>query len=104
MFPLQIRIHHSNDGFIAGKVTHNRRNKFQPQLAASVNTPVTGNNLVPLIFLDSRNHGRLHPDLLDAVHQLLHTLVIQYLERMPRKLVNVFQRNYTDFLFLRLVL
>ena len=104
MLPLQIGIHHSNDGFITGKVTHNRRNEFQPQPAAGMNTPVTRNDLVSLIFLDARNNGRLHSDLLDAVHQLLHTLVIQHLERMPRKLVNVFQRNYTDFLFLRLVL
>ena len=104
MFPLQIRVHHSNDCFITGKVTHNRRNEFQSQPAAGVNAPVTRNDLVSLIFLDSRNNGRLDPDLLDAVHQLLHTLVIQHLERMPRKLINVFQRNHTDFFLLRLVL
>ena len=69
-----------------------------------MNAPVTRNDLVSLIFLDSCDNGRLHPDLLDAVHQLLHTLVIQHLERMPRKLVNVFQRNHTDFFLLRLVL
>ena len=104
MLPLQIRVHHSNDGFIAGKITHNRRNELQSQPAAGMNAPVTGNDLVSLIFLDSRNNRRLDPDLLDAVHQLLHTLVIQHLERMPRKLVNVFQRNHTDLFFLRLVL
>ena len=88
VLPVEVAIHHSNDGLIAIKIHDVGRNAIQFQPFAGVVAAVTADDfkivgLAAVLLADGTDgDGRKNPVLTDALHQSCHFFIITDTERM----------------------
>ena len=96
MLSLNIGIDHVNNRLVIINIPHLNLDLIQPGPLCSMEPPVTADNLVPA--LGAASHGQVgeHTVLPDAVHQLLHILIVTHFKRMPDERMQLGKRHLCD--------
>lgn len=83
MLPLNIGIDHVNNRLVIINIPHLNLDLIQPGPLCGMEPPVPTDDLIPALCAAA--HGQVGKDtvLPDAVHQLLHILIVTHLKRMP---------------------
>lgn len=83
MLTLDIGINHADNRLVIINIPHLNLDRSQPGPLCCVEPPVPTDDLIPT--LGAAAHGQVgkHTVLPNAVHQLLHILIVAYLKRMP---------------------
>ena len=85
LLPLEVGVHHGNDGLVPVQIADDNRNIFNPGQLAGAHTAVAGDHLIAAVLMGD-DHDRLqHAEFLDAVHQVPHILVVADCEGVPFK-------------------
>ena len=88
MLPVEVAVHHGDDGLIAVKIHDIGRNAIQFQSFAGMVAAVTADDfkrirLAAVLLADGTDsNGRKNPVLADAFHQSGHFLIVTDTERM----------------------
>ena len=96
MLPLNIGIDHVNNRLVIINIPHLNLNAIQPGPLCCMKPPVPTDDLIPT--LGAAAHGQVGKDtvLPDAVHQLLHILIVAHLKRMSDERVQFRKRHLCD--------
>ncbi len=96
MLSLNIGIDHINNSLVIINIPHLNLDPIQPCPLRSVKPPMTADDLIST--LGAATHGQVgeHTVLPDAVHQLLHILIVTHLKRMPDERVQLGKRHLSD--------
>ena len=96
MLTLDIGINHADNCLVIINIPHLNLNAIQPGPLCCVEPPVPTDDLIPT--LGAAAHGQVGKDtvLPDAVHQLLHILIVAHLKRMPDERMQLGKRNLCD--------
>jgi len=98
MLTLTVGIHHQNNGGVIIHIPHNARHGVHSGAPAGVAAAVSGYNFITAVPSWANDGGGHYAIFLDAVHHLVHFLIIAHLKRMPLKGVQLRQRQDLDFL------
>ena len=108
MLPVEIAVHHGDDGLIAVKIHDIGRNAIQFQSFASVIAAVTADDfkiirLVAVLLADGTDgDGRKNPVLTDALHQSGHFFLVTDTERMILHRTDAVETDGVNLLFRQL--
>ena len=96
MLSLDIGIDHVNNRLVIINIPHLNLNAIQPCPLCCMEPPVPADDLIPA--LGAASHGQVgeHAVLPDAVHQLLHVLIVTHLKRMPNERMQLGKRHLCD--------
>ena len=96
MLSLNIGIDHINNRLVIINIPHLHLDLIQPGPLCGMEPPMAGDYLISA--LGAAAHGQVGKDtvLPDAVHQLLHILIVAYLKRMPDERVQLGKRHLCD--------
>ena len=96
MLSLDIGINHADNRLVVINIPHLHLDRSQPGPLCCVEPPVPTDDLIPA--LGAASHGQVSKDtvLPDAVHQLLHILIVAHLKRMPDERVQLGKRHLCD--------
>ena len=98
MLALAVGIHHQNNGGVIVHIAHNAGHGVHSGALAGVAAAVPGYNFIPAVPARTNDGGRHHAIFFDAVHHLVHFIIVTHLKRMPLKRVQLRQRQDLDFL------
>lgn len=108
MLPMEVAVHHGNDGLIAVKIYDVGRNAIQFQPLASVIAAVTADDfkrirLAAVLLADGTDSdGRKNPVLTDALHQSGHFFIVADTERMILHRTDAVETDRINLLFRQL--
>ena len=96
MLSLNIGIDHINNRLVIINIPHLHLDPSQSGSLRGMEPPMAGDNFIPT--LGAAAHGQVGKDtvLPDAVHQLLHILIVAHLKRMPDERVQLRKRHHCD--------
>ena len=96
MLSLDIGIDHINNCLVIINIPHLNLNAIQPCPLCGMEPPVPTDDLIAA--LGAASHGQVGKDtvLPDAVHQLLHILIVTHLKRMPDERMQLGKRHLCD--------
>lgn len=96
MLSLNIGIDHVNNRLVIINIPHLNLNAIKPCPLSCMEPPVSTDDFIPT--LDAAAHGQVgeHTVLPDAVHQLLHILIVANLKRMPDERMQLGKRHLCD--------
>ena len=96
MLSLNIGIDHINNRLVIINIPHLNLDPIQSGPLCSMEPPVPTDDLIPT--LGAAAHGQVgeHTVLPDAVHQLLHILIVTHLKRMPNERMQLGKRHLCD--------
>lgn len=108
MLPVEVAVHHGNDGLIAVKIHDIGRNTIQFQSFAGMVAAVTADNfkiirLAAILLADGTDgDGRKNPVLTDALHQSGHFFIVTDAERMILHGTDAVETDRINLLFRQL--
>ena len=96
MLSLNIGIDHVNNCLVIINIPHLHLDRNQSGPLRSVEPPMAADDLIPT--LSAAAHGQVgeHTVLPDAVHQLLHILIVTHFKRMPDERMQLGKRHLCD--------
>ena len=96
MLTLDIGINHADNCLVIINIPHLNLDPIQPCLLCCMKPPVPADDLIPT--LGAAAHGQVgkHTVFSDAVHQLLHILIVAHLKRMPNERMQLGKRHLCD--------
>ena len=96
MLTLDIGINHADNCLVIINIPHLNLDPIQPCPLRGMEPPVPADDLIPA--LGAASHGQVgeHTVLPDAVHQLLHILIVAHLKRMPDERMQLGKRHLCD--------
>ena len=108
MLPVEVAVHHGDDGLIAVKIHDIGRNAIQFQPLAGMVTAVTADDfkiirLAAVLLADGTDgDGRENPALTDAFHQSGHFFIVADTERMILHRTDAEETDRINLLFRQL--
>ena len=94
VFTLKIRINHQDYSRIIVHLPDDYRHGFLSRQFCGMMSPVPGYDLISALRIRACDQRRNNPKCPDALHRLIHLFIVQYLERMPLKGMQLFQRDF----------
>ena len=96
MFSLDIGIHHVDDGLVVINISHLHLDFIQPCKLRCMKAPVPGDNFIAALGAGAHGQVGKYTVFLDAVHQLLHVLIVAHLKRMPNERMQLGKRHFRN--------
>lgn len=96
MFPLDIGIHHVDDGLVVINIPHLHLNFVQPCKLRCMKASVPGDDLIATLGAGAHRQVCKYAVFLDAVHQLLHIFIVTHLERVIDKRMQLGKRHFRN--------
>ena len=96
MLTLDIGINHADNRLVIINIPHLNLDPIQPCSLRGMESPVSTDDFIPT--LGAAAHGQVgeHTVLPDAVHQLLHVLIVTHFKRMPDERMQLGKRHLCD--------
>ena len=94
MFPLDIGIHHVDDGLVVINIPHLHFDFVQPCKLRCMEAPVPGNDFIATLGAGAHRQVGKYAVFLDAVHQLLHIFIVTHLERVIDERMQLGKRHF----------
>ena len=96
MLTLDIGINHADNRLVVINIPHPHLDRSQPGPLRCMEPPVSTDDLIPT--LGAAAHGQVgeHTVLPDAVHQLLHILIVTHFKWMPDERMQLGKRHLCD--------
>ena len=96
VLPLEVGVHHHDDGGVIVQFPDNDGDGVQPCQFCGVVAAVAGDDLIPAVLVRAHDEGIGNAHLPDALYGLRHSIVIQHLEGMPFKGVQLGEGHPLD--------
>ena len=96
MLPLNIGIDHVNNCLVIINIPYLHLDRSQPGPLCRMEPPVPTDDLIPALCAASHGQVGEHTVLPNAVHQLLHILIVAHLKWMPDERMQLGKRHLCD--------
>ena len=94
MFPLDIGIHHVDNGLVVINIPHLHLDFVQPCKLRCMKAPVPGNDFIATLGTGANGQVGKYAVFLDAVHQLLHIFIVTNLKGVIDKRMQLGKRYF----------
>ena len=96
MLTLDIGINHADNRLVIINIPHLNLDPIQPGPLCCMKPPVPTDDLISALCAASHGQVGEHTVFPDAVHQLLHILIVSHLKRMPDERMQFGKRHLCD--------